>query len=106
MTYRNCFGIKFVIISSQVVIWDLFRGPVVSRGGCSRSSRRASRNQKDGGWLLEPIWQAACRHVASVDVVQAATKVGQDWCDVVHELERDVRDVDQPPERSHSQESQ
>ena len=29
---------------------------------------------------------SACRIVASVDVVQAATKVGWDWCDVVNEL--------------------
>ena len=29
---------------------------------------------------------SACRIVASLDVVQAATKVGWDWCDVVYEL--------------------
>ena len=52
---------------------------------------KVDRNLKDGGWLSEPIWQAACRHEASVDVVQAATKVGWDWSDVVHQWTSDPR---------------
>ena len=33
------------------------------------------------------------------DVIQAATKAGWDWCDVVNELQRDGRGADQPPTR-------
>ena len=58
-----------------------------SRGGVLKKLK-AGRDPKIAGWLAEPVWQAACRHVASADVVQAATKVGWDWWDVVHELER------------------
>lgn len=39
-------------------------------------TERSRRRHEDGRWLSEPLWQAACRQVASVDVVQAATKVG------------------------------
>ena len=44
--------------------------------------------------------------MAAADVVQAATKVGWDWCDVVHELVRDVDGVDQLPEWHDSHELQ
>ena len=64
------------------------------------------RNPKDGGWLSEAIWHVACRHVASVEVFQAATKVGWDWCDVAHELDRGLLGVDQPPDWHDSHESQ
>ena len=42
-----------------------------------QSSRRAGTSGHEG-WLSEPFWQAACHHVTSLDVVQAATKV---WWD-------------------------
>ena len=78
-------------------------GIVQSRGGVLR--KLTGRNPKDGGWLAEPIWQAVCPRAASVDVVKAATVVGWEWCDVVHELERDVLGVGQHPEWQDSHES-
>ena len=79
--------------------WQLFGyggGAVLHRKTCSRApwcrdiaqSRggvvqtvKAGRNPKDGGWLSEPVWQGGVSgHVASADGVQAATKVGWDWC--------------------------
>ena len=60
-----------------------------------RAWQEAHRRQEP-----ERRWQAgganlACGGRNAADVVQAATNVGWDRCDVVHELEPDVLDVDQ-----------
>ena len=80
------------------------RGIVQSRGGVLRKLKDG-RKAKDCGWLAEPIWHALRRNAA--DAVQAAvTQAGWDWCEVVHELERDGRGADQPPAGHDSHESQ
>ena len=47
-------------------------------GGVLRKLKKKGRNPEDGRWLAEPTWHA----VGRADVVQAAAKVGWDWCDV------------------------
>ena len=61
---------------------------------------KAGRNPKDGGWLSEPIWQAACRPWTWSRLQRKLD------CDVVHELECAVLGVDQPTEWHDSHESQ